>query len=718
MKKAAVIFFILVWATSIQPVCSQLNYHFVSTTGSYQTITNGTPITLTGLFPISAGISPTDEGFANDIPIGFSFIYNNQTISTIKVCSNGFVVLGNDFIDGSINSQDGYYINNLTEGPSSYNVAGLNKSGHAIQRAVIAPFWGDLDIQQDSNLIYQTTGTAPNRVFAIEWKNIKWDYQCTAAVGSFQLKLYETSNIVEFDYLNLNGTPTNNARASIGITNKATGLGNFISVQSSTTNATSSRFIENSAIVSFPATNTVYQFFPLPIVANNLSISTLYHLGTVCKNGESYSFSADVYNAGSVTATHIPITLAVKGNNPFTSVQYVDNLTSGSFTTINFDAFVPYIIGIDSVIVSLPDDEDNSDNVLGEPIKITNNLIDNLSLGDINQYLNQGIGNNTPTEFATKFTATYYKSINQITLYFSRESNNAPFNITVYAADGINNNPGTILWQQQNLISSPGVMNINILPSITVQGDYFIAVAQSTASNISYAYETQSPLQGNTYFYRTPLNSDWTDIASENNSYKLAMGVQYDNTLPVTATKFTGYKIGNKNAFQWTTYTEINNDHFELERSIDGHDFVSIATINSKAPNGNSTSNINYDYTDENTLPVNAYYRLRQVDKQASFALSNVVLLIWSGKFNLTLNKIFPNPVVSVVKFIFTSPSAEKQSLSIFDISGRIVKRIDFIAVEGENQLQLNLGDLIKGQYIVQLVDSSGKSNPVMLAKN
>ena len=718
MKKLAIIL-LLIWITGIQSVYSQLNYHFNSGTRTYQTITTGTTVSLTSFFPASSSISPTDEGFVNNIPIGFSFLYNNtQQINTIKVCTDGFIVLGEDFKDGSVNSQDGYYINNLTQGPSSFTTDGLNKSGHSNQRGVLAPFWGDLDVQQNSNLVYQTTGTAPNRVFTIEWKNIKWDYQCNAAVGSFQIKLYESSNIIEFDYLNQHGTPTNNAKASIGISNKTIGLGNFYSVQSTDVNTTASRFSENNTITSFPASNTVYQFIPQSIAANNLSVTALYHPGTVCKNGESYTFSANIYNAGSATANHIPITMAVKGNNTFSSVQYIDNLSPGSFTTVSFDAFVPNIICTDSLIVSLPNDGDNTDNQLQDAVRITSNMVNNLSLEYNNQFLQQGIGNNTPSEFAAKFSTTNFKSINQINLYFSNESNNAPFNIAVYAADGINNNPGTLLWQQQNLISSPGNMNINITPGITVQGTYYVAVTQSSTTNISYAYEIQSPLQPNTYYYRTPLNSSWIDISTENNPYKLAMGVVYDNTLPVSATKFTGYKTGDKNSLRWTTYTEINNDHFELERSTNGHDFVSVAKINSKAPTGNSTTAIYYDYTDENTPAVNTYYRLRQVDKQAIFALSDVVMLQGTGKLSLSLNKIFPNPVESLVKIEFTSPVAGNNSLLLFDMAGRLIKRNEINSIVGDNQLQLNLTGLIKGQYVLLLLNNTGKSNLVMLMKN
>jgi len=695
---------------------SQVNYRFLAQSAPYQTILNGNHVSLSSFFNTS--VSATDEGFANNIPIGFSFTYgDNLPTNVLNVCTNGFVVLGNPFQDGSITPQDGYYINDLMEGPCAYSSAtGLVKAGHEAQRAIIAPFWGDLDVQQNSNLVYQTTGIAPNRVFTLEWKNIKWDYQCIAVVGSFQLILHETSNIIEFAYQNLNGTPSASAKASIGITNKGVGYANFISLQDNSASPATSIYIENNAIASFPASNLIYRFIPHTVLNNNLSISNLYNSGTICRNGESYSFSAEVFNLGTQITSHTPVTLSVNGNNSFTSTQYIDNLAPGKSTTVVFDAFMPALISTDNLTVSLPSDEDNSDNLLSKNISITNNTVNNISLG-YNQYQYNGIGNNVPSEFSTRFSTVNYKSINQISLYFSNGSNNAAFDLTVYDADGIDNKPGTILWQQKGLTAQTGIMNVTISPGITVHGQYFVAVTQTSTNSISYAYEAESPLLSSTYYYRTPLNSSWIDIASENNKYKLLMGVLYDNTLPVTATKFNGYKLSSKNVLKWNTYTEVNNDHFIIERSTNGHDFTAIAIVHSLATMGNSTSTISYTYTDEGTPAINAYYRLKQVNNQSAYAISDVIMLKGDGKIPFLVNNVFPNPVESVLKLSYSTPTAGDNTLILFDAAGRIVQNIQHTATDGDNQLQIDLSKLLKGQYFLQLLNSDNKSNVIKVLK-
>ncbi|MGE9311325.1 PQQ-dependent sugar dehydrogenase [Niabella sp. CJ426] len=67
--------------------------------------------------------------------------------------------------------------------------------------------------------------------------------------------------------------------------------------------------------------------------------------------------------------------------------------------------------------------------------------------------------------------------------------------------------------------------------------------------------------------------------------------------LPVT---FGTIKATRKEAnlyINWTTQSETNNSHFEIEGSVDGKTFATIKTVDSKAIDGNSSSTINYAIT-------------------------------------------------------------------------------------------------------------------------
>jgi hypothetical protein len=52
----------------------------------------------------------------------------------------------------------------------------------------------------------------------------------------------------------------------------------------------------------------------------------------------------------------------------------------------------------------------------------------------------------------------------------------------------------------------------------------------------------------------------------------------------------------------WATATEVNNSHFDVEISDDGQKFTTIGTLHSKAPDGNSSATILYEFS----LPISA----------------------------------------------------------------------------------------------------------------
>ena len=83
------------------------------------------------------------------------------------------------------------------------------------------------------------------------------------------------------------------------------------------------------------------------------------------------------------------------------------------------------------------------------------------------------------------------------------------------------------------------------------------------------------------------------------------------NPLPVSLTKFTVTKKGTVSFAAWLTESEQNNSHFNLQRSIDGNMFTTLGKVNSKAVNGNSSTELNYDFTDNAPQIGHNYYRFR-----------------------------------------------------------------------------------------------------------
>ena len=227
----------LVLLSAITSKAQISNYTFTAASGTYAPIT-GTSPTLIG----DGFNTITDEGYANAIPINFSFVYNGTAYTTVGLSTNGLLSLGGT-LTGS----------NLT------NALATSTNG----RPILAPLWDDNDIQATTNLQYTTTGSSPNRVFVAQWTNVLWNYQSTGANVSFQVRLYEGTNVVEFIYNNL-GVAPNNASASIGITGSGTGNGNYLSLNNATATPTASSTVETTNISTTPASGQIYRFTPPP----------------------------------------------------------------------------------------------------------------------------------------------------------------------------------------------------------------------------------------------------------------------------------------------------------------------------------------------------------------------------------------------------------------------------------------------------------------------
>jgi Secretion system C-terminal sorting domain len=172
--------------------------------------------------------------------------------------------------------------------------------------------------------------------------------------------------------------------------------------------------------------------------------------------------------------------------------------------------------------------------------------------------------------------------------------------------------------------------------------------------------------------------------------------------LPVELVSFTGRKVGNINVLNWQTATEKNNSHFDIERSSNGENgWDKIGLIKG---NGNSIVSQKYAFTDNAPLSI-SYYRLKQVDFDGQFKYSNVVsVLDKKGKFNIA--SVAPNPTKETSTILFESAKNENVSVTLTDVSGRVILIQNVFATEGVNSLGLNMSDLNNGLYIMSLRNS------------
>jgi hypothetical protein len=119
----------------------------------------------------------------------------------------------------------------------------------------------------------------------------------------------------------------------------------------------------------------------------------------------------------------------------------------------------------------------------------------------------------------------------------------------------------------------------------------------------------------------------------------IAISITYMTTVPVELIDFTARSINGNAILNWSTASEINNDYFLIEKSINGYDFFTAYKVGG---NGNSTKIIIYEFIDSFPFTGVSYYRLKQVDINNEFEYSDIVSIYSENQF---LVKIYPNPL-------------------------------------------------------------------------
>ncbi|MFN4082636.1 MAG: alkaline phosphatase PhoX [Bacteroidia bacterium] len=184
--------------------------------------------------------------------------------------------------------------------------------------------------------------------------------------------------------------------------------------------------------------------------------------------------------------------------------------------------------------------------------------------------------------------------------------------------------------------------------------------------------------------------------------------------VPVEFNSFTLNKSGKNNVYvNWSTASETNNDHFIVERSVDGVNFEPIARVKGS---GNSTVVNNYRYFDANLNAATYYYRIKQVDFNGSYAFSKT-LSITIGDDEFTSVNVYPNPFYNEINVEFASSIEENVNVSIVDVNGKVYYNNNSKANVGLNQININTDNLTNGIYIVKVVFGNNQAQTFKLVK-
>ena len=174
-------------------------------------------------------------------------------------------------------------------------------------------------------------------------------------------------------------------------------------------------------------------------------------------------------------------------------------------------------------------------------------------------------------------------------------------------------------------------------------------------------------------------------------------GVSSAAVLPVELTNFDALRKDQQVLLTWKTAAELDNDYFDVERSMDG---VYFEKIGSRAGVGNSNTLQSYSMIDETPGKGWNYYRLAQVDFSGKIQYSPVRSVFFKGDEEGL--QLFPNPSNGQVNLLLDSPLDMEAEIVIFSVDGRIIQRSRMAAEQ--LQTSLDLAFLPAGTYFIRLI--------------
>jgi hypothetical protein len=176
--------------------------------------------------------------------------------------------------------------------------------------------------------------------------------------------------------------------------------------------------------------------------------------------------------------------------------------------------------------------------------------------------------------------------------------------------------------------------------------------------------------------------------------------------LPVSFVYFKARRMeGSGVMLSWETAMEQINKGFEVQRKTGTGDFQDIAFVSSKAPEGNSSLPLSYEFLDAGAYEGDAEYRLVQIDLDGQKEYSSLVVV--KGKERSTLLSVYPTPSQNgAVTLSFAD--TESKDILVSDISGRIVRKMRDVVTN-----RSFISGLQGGIYILKVIHNTNSQSEV-----
>ena len=220
--------------------------------------------------------------------------------------------------------------------------------------------------------------------------------------------------------------------------------------------------------------------------------------------------------------------------------------------------------------------------------------------------------------------------------------------------------------------------------------DYINGIAQDASGNILITGATNSSNAiASSGVHQTVFGGSSSDV--------LIAKFSVTGMLPVKLISFNAVLSNDKVNCTWETASEINNDYFTVERSVNGDDFEDVGTVKGR---GNSSTTSRYHFTDNNPFEGISYYRFKQTDFDGKYTYSSIQKVGSIDKSDAEISLYYKNyhPMVKVNSLIETTAIVE-----LINLSGITIFTNKQPIALGENTFAINGDNLNQGLYLLKV---------------
>ena len=172
-----------------------------------------------------------------------------------------------------------------------------------------------------------------------------------------------------------------------------------------------------------------------------------------------------------------------------------------------------------------------------------------------------------------------------------------------------------------------------------------------------------------------------------------------DAPLPVVLTTFNAVREHDHIVLRWSTASEINADHFGIEKSWDGKRFY---PVGKEKALGTSGTGADYQMIDSEITAGVTYYRLYQVDYDGRRNDHNIVAVSVNAEPWMDEFIVYPNPTHEQIH-IRSRISAGYTRAVLYDLTGKLFYTETLTDFRFDDQLDIDMSDLDAGVYVLKI---------------